>query len=114
MEGRERPHAIVVGEVLEDVRQDRKQGIGKEQLPSWRKLGLPPPPRHQTIDSVNAAHHSGRNYWRAQQCVGKTAMVRKSVHRPTEICKYVQVRRLSGQDQGEGGKTGLAVQPRAA
>ena len=97
----ERAHAVIVGEVEQNVAETGEAGIEKEQSPARRKVGIFYLASAQTPNQIDEAeHHRGvdRN---SKKRVRESTMMRKAERRAAESAENVEIRSLCRQRQRE-------------
>ena len=109
--GREGPHAVVVGEVEQDVAERGEEREAPEENPARRDGGL------FSADMMEAPaeerDHEG-DHGRADERVGESAMVLEADQRPAESPEDVEVGGFRGECHGQRGVRGLAIEAGAA
>ena len=110
----ERAHAVVIGEVEQNVAESGEAGVEEEQSPARWEVRIFHLASAQTPDQIDEADYYGGVEWKSEEGVGEAAMVGEGEGRATEAAEDVQVRSLGGERERERGQRRLAVESGAA
>ena len=110
----ERAHAVVVGEIEQNVAEPGKPGIEEKQSPARGQIWIFCLALAQPPNQINEADHHGGIEQYPEERVGESAMVGKAERTAVEAGENIQIGSFGGERERERGQHSLAVQPGAA
>src|SRR5215472_10212791 len=105
-----RSHAIVVGEVEQDVTQTGDIGKEEQQSPARRKVGNVGSSSSKKPNQVHDRGDHGGSKYQSRKGMCEATVMGKAVYRTSKSQKDVEVRGLGGKRHGRGGESCFAIE----
>src|SRR6266576_1127151 len=110
----ERPDAVIICEIEQNVAESGKTGIEKKHAPSRRQIGIFCFPAPQPPYQIYESDHNRGIQWDAEERMREATMMFETNGRPPETANNVEIRRFGRQSQRERGQRRFAIEAGAS
>ena len=110
----ERAHAVVIGEVEQDVAKPSETRVQEKQSPTRRQSWIFYLAAAQAPDQIDEAENYCSVDWNPEERMRESAMMSESKGRPFDAAEHIQIRSFGGERKRKCGQRCLAIEPGAA